>query len=100
MTEPQNGITYPKIICEKCSIPMDVIGVGSATGRLTYQCSTCGNKYIGKNLAAMQLGSRGGIARAKLLSPEKRQEIAEKAGNAFAEKMREKRKKQRLTKQT
>ncbi len=92
-----NGVEYPKIMCGKCSIDMIVIGVGTASGRLTYQCEKCGDKQLGKNPSAMALGSLGGKARAEALSPERRQEIAEKAGNAFAEKMREKRRKQRVT---
>jgi len=73
---------------------MKVIGVGTATGRLQYHCDTCGIDCWGQNFGAMKMGSIGGKARAEKLSPERRQEIAEKAGNAFAEKMREKRRNQ------
>ena len=92
----QNNGEYPKIVCVKCSVPMDIVGVGTASGRLKYHCSKCGVEQWGKNLAAMTLGSLGGKARAQALTPEKRQEIAEKAGNAFAEKMRKKRRNQRV----
>ena len=91
--EVQNN--YPKVICEKCSMQMNVIGIGSASGRLHYQCRKCSATCWGKNLAAMQLGSLGGKARASKLPPERRLEIAEKAGNAFAEKMRKRQRNQR-----
>lgn len=95
MAEGGSGeLKYPKIICEKCKTEMKVIGVGTASGRLQYHCDTCGSDQWGKNFAAMKLGSLGGKARAAALTPEKRQEIAEKAGNAYAEKMREKRRNQ------
>lgn len=94
MVEQQDGITYPRIVCEKCKTDMRVIGVGSASGRLQYHCDTCGAEKWGQNFAAMKIGSLGGKARAAALTPEKRQEIAEKAGNAFAEKVRERRRNQ------
>ena len=97
--EGGNGeLKYPKIVCEKCKTDMKVIGIGTASGRLQYHCDTCGVNVYGRNFGAMMMGSKGGKARAANLSPEKRQAIAEKAGNAFAEKMREKRRNQRLTK--
>ena len=80
MTENNNGVEYPKIMCGKCSIEMIVIGVGTASGRLTYQCEKCGDKQLGKNLAAMQLGSLGGRARAAALTEEQRREQAIKGG--------------------
>lgn len=92
MAEQQNGNDYPKVVCEKCKTEMQVIGVGTASGRLKYRCPACGVEFLGKNLIAMRHGSLGGKARASRLSPEKRQEIAEKAGNAFAEKIRERKK--------
>ncbi len=79
MIEQKNGNDYPKVICEKCSVPMDVIGVGSASGRLKYHCLKCGVEYWGKNLAAMQLGALGGKARAESLSSEERSDQARKA---------------------
>ena len=100
MTEEQEvaGLKYPRIVCEKCNSEMRMVGMGTASGRLQYHCDTCGKEVWGKNFAALVMGSLGGKARAVALSPEKRQEIAEKAGNAFAEKMREKRRNQRLIK--
>ena len=99
MAEVSNNgeLKYPKIICDKCKTEMKVIGVGSASGRLQYHCDTCGADVRGQHFGAMMMGSLGGKARAAALTPEKRLEIAEKAGNAFAEKMREKRRNQRLT---
>ena len=99
--EGDNGeLKYPKIVCEKCKTDMRVIGVGSASGRLQYHCDICGAERWGQHWDATKLGSLGGKARAAALTPEKRQAIAEKAGNAYAEKMREKRRNQRLTKVT
>ena len=91
MNEVSNG--YPKSLCEKCGVEVDPVGIGSASGRLYYQ--HCGVQWVGKNPAAVALGTLGGRARAASLSPEQRQKIAEKAGNAFAEKMRERRRKSR-----
>ncbi len=79
MIVAENSSRYPKIICEKCSLPMDVIGVGSSSGRLNYHCAKCGGTYWGKNLAAMQMGSLGGKARAEALSAEERSDQARKA---------------------
>ena len=90
----QNG--NDEFLCVTCSTPMTVIGKGSATGRLRYQCSTCRAEQWGKNPAAVAMGSLGGKARAAKLSPEKRTEIAEKAGNANAERIREKKRNQRV----
>ncbi len=96
--ESGNGaLRLPKLVCEKCKTDMKVIGVGTASGRLQYHCNTCGAERWGQNLGAIVMGTKGGLARAAALTPEKRLAIAEKAGNAFAEKMREKRRKQRLT---
>ena len=58
---------------------MQLIGVGSASGRLNYQCGKCGAKHIGKNAAAMALGALGGKARAESLTPEERKAIGSKA---------------------
>ncbi len=82
MAEQQNENGYPKLVCEKCSAQMDVIGVGSASGRLNYHCPKCGAKSWGKNLAAMQLGSLGGKARAESMTKKQRVEQASKAGRA------------------
>ena len=97
--EGANGeLKYPKIVCEKCKTDMKVIGIGTASGRLSYHCDTCGASCYGQNFGAMMMGQKGGKARAANLSLEKRQAIAEKAGNAFAEKMRERRRNQRVIK--
>ena len=92
MTE--EATAYPGSECQNCGNTGDLIGVGSATGRPEFHCPKCGYTWHGKNPAAVLLGQLGGRARAKILTPERRQKIAEKAGNAFAEKMREKRRNQ------
>ncbi len=73
---------YPKVVCEKCSVQMVVIGVGSASGRLNYQCPTCNATFWGKNLAAIQLGALGGKARAGALTETQRKEQARNAVEA------------------
>ena len=77
MTESVSN--YPVSNCERCSIAGEVIGQGSASGRLIYQCSKCNARWSGKNLAAMALGSLGGKARAEALTPEQRVAQATKA---------------------
>ena len=92
----QVSTTFPKMNCGTCSGPMTVIGRGSASGRLRYRCPACGIEVWGKNPEAVALGSRGGKATFASLSPEERRKIAEKAGNANAERIREKKRNQRL----
>jgi hypothetical protein len=77
----QNGNGHPQLICEKCDKQMEVIGRGSASGRLRYRCE-CGNEQWGKNPNAAALGSLGGKARAEALSPEERSEQAKQAVEA------------------
>ena len=77
--------------CSKCNIKGQITEIGAASGRPHYHCSQCGVTWWGKNPYAVAYGALGGKARAKALSPEERTRIAEKAGNAFAQKMREKR---------
>ena len=95
MAEQQNGDRYPKIICEKCSVPMVVIGLGSATGRLKYHCSVCGSEQWGKNpaasVAAAALGALGGKARAAALTPEERSVSAKQAVDARWRKVKQSR---------
>lgn len=77
--------------CTKCGVKAEISEIGEASGRPHYHCPQCGVMWWGKNPHAMAYGALGGKARAKALSPEERTRIAEKAGNAFAQKMREKR---------
>lgn len=72
--------TYPVSNCERCSIAGEVIGQGSASGRLIYKCPECHAQWKGKNLAAMALGSLGGKARAEALTQEQRTAQAKAAG--------------------
>jgi hypothetical protein len=46
---------YPVVICERCSVAMQVIGVGSASGRLKYHCLMCGGERWGKSLAQIEI---------------------------------------------
>ena len=78
----KNGNGYPQVVCGVCHVSMDVIGIGSASGRLRYHCSKCGVEQWGKNPAAMALGSLGGKARAAALTSEQRREQAIKGGRA------------------
>lgn len=67
------------MICGKCGSEAKIIDIGSASGRKTYRCSSCKVQWREKNPAAVALGSLGGIARAKALSPEERSEQATNA---------------------
>lgn len=76
--------SYPVSNCDRCAaggntVAGNVIGQGSASGRLIYQCPKCYTQWKGKNLAAMALGSLGGKARAEALTSEQRSAQASKA---------------------
>lgn len=88
MSEKVNG--YPVLQCDACDIPMDMIGIGTASGRLCYQCPKCNAEKKGKNPAAMALGALGGKARAEALTAEERQRISEKGNEVLMERRREK----------
>ena len=80
---------YPKSVCGKCHKEVDVVGVGSATGRPYYRC--CGVEWTGKNPAAQALGALGGKARAVALTQEQRHEHASRAGSIRWEKSKRQR---------
>jgi len=61
---------------------VEVVDVGTASGRKTYRCPKCRVKWREKNAAAVALGSLGGKARAAALSPEERQTQAADASIA------------------
>lgn len=64
-------------LCESCKVPGEPVGLGSASGRLYYQCNNkdCtnfGRQWAGKNPEAVALGARGGRKTMEKLSPEER----------------------------
>ena len=66
--------------CPNCHWEVvEVVDVGSASGRKTFRCPRCRAQWREKNAAAVALGSLGGKARAAVLSPEARSEQATQA---------------------
>ena len=73
-----NGVTMPKGPKGQ-KRPADVIGTAVKVARIATGEVEDDTGDDGKNKAAVELGRKGGQARAKKLTPEQRSEIARKA---------------------
>lgn len=80
MSDATNTIKKPH--CSECKVEAVLLGVGSATGRLAWQCPDCNKQWFGKNPAAVALGALGGKKAAENMTPEERKERSQKAVRA------------------
>jgi len=62
--------------------PGDVIGAAVMVGRIATGEIEDGPSDDGKDRAAQEMGRKGGVARAKATSPERRAEIAQRAARS------------------
>lgn len=74
----------PSTICPTCGCAGQVVGVGTASGRLRFRCES-NHEWWGKNAAAQALGRLGGKARAESLSAEDLSRIGTAGAKALHE---------------
>lgn len=86
MTEDKALEKALQVICEKCGVDAEPIGIGSASGRLYFRCPKCNVQLVGKNPAAVALGAAGGRKTAENATPEERSRRAKNAVSARWEK--------------
>lgn len=77
----------PKEECTECKVEAQLLGVGSASKRLAWQCPRCNRQWFGKNPAAMALGAMGGKKAAENMTPEERRERSQKGVRARLSKL-------------